>query len=53
MDIALKEPNKSGQILAQRWKNISCNFYEMKSSQELFLYCKNVGVDGSGFTKPF
>ena len=47
VDIAQK-PNKSGQILDQCWKNIFCNFYEINSSQDFFLYCKNFGVDGSG-----
>ena len=29
-------------------ENIFCNFYEINSSQDLFLYCKNFGVDGNG-----
>ena len=28
------------------WKIFFCNFYEINSSQEVFLYCKNFGVDG-------
>ena len=44
MDIAQK-PNKSGQILDQRWK-IFCSFYEINSSQDFFLYCNIFGVDG-------
>ena len=33
-----------------------CNFYEINSSQDFFLYCENFGVDGiwirvSGFTE--
>ena len=46
VDIAQK-PNKSGQILDQRWKMFFCNFYEINSSQDFFLYCKNLGVDGT------
>ena len=29
-------------------ENIFCNFYEINSSQDSFLYCKNFGVDGKG-----
>ena len=29
------------------WKIYFCKFYEINSSQELFLYCKNFGVDGA------
>ena len=28
-------------------ENIFCKFYEINSSQEFFLYCKNFGVDGN------
>ena len=45
VDIAQK-PNKSGQILDHRWKYF-CNFYEINSSQNFFLHCKNFGVDGT------
>ena len=38
VDIAQK-PNKSGQILDQRWK-IFCNFYEINSSQDFFCIAK-------------
>ena len=27
-------------------ENIFCNFYEINSSQDCFLHCKNFGVDG-------
>ena len=27
-------------------EDIFCNFYKINSSQDLFLYCKNFGVDG-------
>ena len=43
VDIAQK-PNKNGQILDQRWKIF---FYEINSSQDVCLYCKNFGVDGT------
>ena len=29
------------------WKIFFCKFYEINSSQELFLYCKHFGVDGN------
>ena len=28
-----------------------CNFYEINSSQDLFLYCENFGVEGSVMPK--
>ena len=28
-------------------ENIFCNFYEINSSQDVFLYCKHFGVDGT------
>ena len=37
-------------VLGGGLENIFCNFYEMNSSQEFFLYCENVGVDGSAFS---
>ena len=48
MDIAQK-PNKSGQILDQRWKILFVIFTNINSSQDFFLYCKNFGVDGNNF----
>ena len=46
VDFAQK-PNKSGQILDQRWKIFFVIFYETNSSQDYFFYCKIFGVDGS------
>ena len=42
VEIAQK-PNNSGQILDQRWKILFCNYYEINSSQDFFLYCNNFG----------
>ena len=39
VDIAQK-PNKSGQILDQRWKIFFCNFSEMNSSQDFLCIAK-------------
>ena len=44
MDIAQK-PNKSGQILDQRWKIFFVIFMKL-IPRRIFLYCKNFGVDG-------
>ena len=47
VDIAQK-PNKSGQMLDQRWKIFFVLFFfEINSSQDFCLYCKNFGVDGN------
>ena len=45
MDIAQK-PNKSGQILDQRWKIVFVGFAKLIPRRIFFLYCKNFGVDG-------
>ena len=46
MDIAQK-PNKSGQILDQRWKICFAIFTKLIPRGIFFLYCENVGVDGN------
>ena len=46
MDIAQK-PNKSGQILDQRWI-FFCNFYEINSSQVFFCIAKILVLMVSG-----
>ena len=49
VDIAQK-PNKSGQILDQRWKIFFVIFTKL-IPRRIFLYCKKFGVDGNDFEK--
>ena len=51
VDIAQK-PNKSGQILDQRWKILFAIFTKL-IPRRIFLYCKNVGVDGKQLLDTF
>ena len=46
VDIAQK-PNKSGQILDQRWKIFFVICTKLIPRRKLFLYCKTFGVDGT------
>ena len=48
VDIAQK-PNKSGQILDQRWQ-ISFVIFTKLIPRRIFLCCKHCGVDGSSET---
>ena len=45
VDIAQK-PNKSGQILDQRWKIFFVIYTNLIPRRIFFLYCKHFGVDG-------
>ena len=45
MDMTQK-PNKSGQILDQRWNIFFVIFTKLIPRKNFFLYCKNFGVDG-------
>ena len=47
MDIAQK-PNKSGQVLDQRWK-IFFGIFTKLIPRRILLYCKNFGVDSNHF----
>ena len=46
VDIAQK-PNKSGQILDQRWKLFFGTFTKLIPRKIFILYCKTFGVDGT------